>query len=416
MRVSKAVIMTRRQFPRWSELRPFLRTNPIVWSPRRRRLEGALTIDDLRQVARRRVPRSVFDYVDGGAGNESGLRWSREAFGQVEFRPRVLRDVANVDTSIELFGDRFEQPFLFAPTGFTRLMHHEGEVAVAQAAAEQGIGYSLGTLGTTSIEELMRQVPDGVKWFQLYVAPEKQRSIDLIRRAKDAGYRALVVTVDSAVPAKRLRDTRNGFNIPPTLTLRTFFDMARHPAWWMNVVTTPPLDFTSLADWNLPLAQLFPRLLDPSLVLEDLDWIREEWQGPLVIKGVQSVEDAVRIVDAGVDAIVLSSHGGRQLDRAGAPLDILPETAAAVGGRAKVLIDSGVLSGGDVVSALALGADAVLTGRTYLYGLMAGGAEGVRRAGDILAKEIRTTMQLLGATSIDEIGPDHVTVRRTIPQ
>jgi L-lactate dehydrogenase (cytochrome) len=403
--------MTRRQFPRWSDLRPFLRTNPIIWSARRRRLERALTIDDLRDVARRRVPRAVFDYVDGGAGNESGLQWARESYGNVEFRPRVLRDVSRVDTSVELFGARFAQPFLFAPTGFTRLMHHDGEVAVAQAAAEHGIGYGLGTMGTTSIEELMRQVPDGIKWFQLYVAPEKDRSLDLIRRAKGAGYQALVVTVDSAVPAKRLRDTRNGFNIPPTLTLRTFADIVRHPAWWMNVITTPPLDFTSLADWNLPLAQLFPRLLDPAMTLADLGWIRDAWQGPLVVKGVQSVDDAIRIADFGVDGIVLSSHGGRQLDRAGAPLDILPDTVEAVGDRVKILIDSGILSGGDVVSALALGADAVLVGRAYLYGLMAGGADGVRRAADILSKEIRTTMQLLGVTSVRELGREHVGVR-----
>ncbi|OJX62246.1 MAG: alpha-hydroxy-acid oxidizing enzyme [Micrococcales bacterium 73-13] len=400
--------MARRQFPRWSELRPFLRTNPPVWSARERRLRRALTIEDLREVARRRVPRSVFDYVDGGAGNEAGLRWAREAYAQVEFRPRVLRDVSKVDTSIELFGTRFEQPFLFAPTGFTRLMHHDGEVAVAQAAAEMGIAYALSTMGTTSIEELVRQVPDGVKWFQLYIAPERPRSIDLMRRAEDSGYQALIVTVDSAVPAKRLRDARNGFSIPPTLTMRTFADIAMHPAWWMNVVTTPPLDFTSLADWNLPLAELFPRLLDPSVSLEDLDWVREAWSGPIVVKGVQTVEDAVAIVDAGADAIVLSSHGGRQLDRAAAPLGILPDTVAAVGDRAKVLIDSGVMSGGDVVTALALGADAVLVGRTYLYGLMAGGVDGVRRSGDILAKELHTTMQLLGATSIPALGPEYV--------
>lgn len=405
--------MTHRQFPRWSELKPFLRTNPPVWSARRRRLERALTIDDLRAVARRRVPRPVFDYVDGGAGNESGMRWSREAYGNVEFRPRVLRDVAEVDTSIELFGSRLEQPFLFAPTGFTRLMHHEGEVAVAQAAAEMGIGYGLSTMGTTSIEDLVREVPDGVKWFQLYVAPERDRSADLIRRARDAGYEALILTVDSAVPAKRLRDARNGFNIPPTLTLRTLTDIALHPSWWINVVTTPPLDFTSLSDWNLPLAELFPRLLDPTLSLSDLDWIRSEWQGPIVVKGIQAVEDAVRIVEAGADGIVLSSHGGRQLDRAAAPLEILPETATAIGNRAKVLVDSGVLSGGDVVSALALGADGVLLGRSYLYGLMAGGADGVRRAGDILAKELRSTMQLLGVTSVDQIGADYVNLRGT---
>ena len=368
--------------------------------PTARRLAAAASIRDLRLLARRRAPRAVFDYTDGGAGDEISLRRSRAAFAAVEFQPRVLQDVWAVDPSAVVLGRPAALPLVFGPTGFTRMMHTEGEPAVARVAARAGIPYALSTMGTTSIERLATEVPQCRRWFQLYLWRDRGASRDFVARARDAGYDALVLTVDTPVAGPRQRDVRNGLTLPPSLSLSTVAEGALHPAWWFDLLTTEPLEFASLHRFEGTVAELAARMFDPAATLADLAWLREAWPGPLVVKGIQSAGDARLVVDAGADAVVVSNHGGRQLDRAPTPLERLPEVVDAVGDRAEVLVDGGVLSGGDVVAAVALGARAVLVGRAYLYGLMAGGERGVQRAADILAAEVRSTMALLGVTGV----------------
>jgi L-lactate dehydrogenase (cytochrome) len=400
--------MTTRQLPRWSELRPLLRPKPVEWNATRRRLRDALTIADLRDIARRRTPRSVFDYTDGAAEGEITLRRARRLFADLELRPSILRDVSDVDLSTTVLGRTSSLPFAFAPTGFTRMMNHEGERAVVRVAERHGIPYALSTMGTTSPEDVAAAAPSARRWFQLYVWNDRAAGEELMRRAAAAGFEALVLTVDVPVAGARLRDVRNGFAIPPALTVRTVLDAATHPAWWINLLTTEPLQFATLSAWEGTVADMIDALFDPSMTIADLQWVRSCWDGPLVIKGIQTVDDARRVVDAGADAIVLSNHGGRQLDRAPVPLRLLPDVVDAVGDRTEVWLDTGIMSGADVVAALALGARTTLVGRAYLYGLMAGGEAGVERAVQILEREVRRTMQLLGVRSLDELGPQHV--------
>jgi L-lactate dehydrogenase (cytochrome) len=402
----------RRRLPRWSELRPYLRSGPIHLNPTDRRLASAATVWDLRSVARRHTPRAVFDYVDGAAESETSLRRSREAYARIEFVPSVLRDVSQVDISTTILGRPSALPIVFAPTGFTRLMNHEGEPAVARAAGRLGIPYALSTLGTTSPEDVAAAAPNTDKWFQLYLWNDRDAGIDLVRRARAAGFTALVLTVDTPVAGARLRDVHNGFTIPPTLSLRTVFDIALHPGWWFNLLTTEPLRFAAFTETQGTVADLINRVFDPTITVADLGWLRDAWSGPIVVKGVQTVEDARAVIDAGADAIVISNHGGRQLDRAPTPLEQLPGIAAAVGDRAEVYVDGGILGGADVVAAIALGARACLVGRAYLYGLMAGGERGVQRAGDMLRSETIRTMQLLGVRQVADLTPDRVRFRQ----
>jgi L-lactate dehydrogenase (cytochrome) len=400
--------MTSRQVPRWSELKPLLRPRPVEWNPTRRRLENALTIADLRKIARRRTPRSVFDYTDGAAEREITLRRARRLFAELELRPSILKDVSDVDLSTTVLSRTSALPFAFAPTGFTRMMNHEGERAVVRVAGRHGVPYSLSTMGTTSPEDVAAAAPEARRWFQLYVWNDRAAGEELMRRAATAGFEALVLTVDVPVAGARLRDVRNGFAIPPALTMSTVLDAATHPAWWMNLLTTEPLQFATLSSWEGTVADMIDAMFDPSMTIADLEWVRACWDGPLVIKGIQTVEDARRVVDAGADAIILSNHGGRQLDRAPVPLRLLPDVVKAVGDRTEVWLDTGIMSGADIVAALALGARTTLVGRAYLYGLMAGGERGVERAVQILEREIRRTMQLLGVGSVAELGPQHV--------
>jgi len=392
-----------RRLPRWSELAPLVRLQPFEGDAVERRLRRAQDVADLRRIARRRTPRAVFDYVDGAAEDELSLRRAREAFARVEFTPTVLQDVSAVDTSTTVLGQPARLPLVLAPTGFTRMMHHQGEAAVARAAAAAGIPYTLSTMGTTTVEEVARAAPTGTNWFQLYLWRDRDASRELVERAARAGCGTLVLTVDTPVAGARRRDVRNGLTIPPALTARTVADMARHPRWWMNVLTTAPLEFASLRDWQGTVAELASSMFDPSAGLSDLVWLRELWGGQLVVKGVQTAEDARRVVDAGADGVVVSNHGGRQLDRAPTPLEVLPAVVDAVGERAEVLLDTGVTNGADVIAATAMGASACMVGRAYLYGLMAGGERGVARTLEILQAEATRTMQLLGARNVAEV-------------
>jgi L-lactate dehydrogenase (cytochrome) len=405
-----------RRVPRWSEFANLLRPQPLEWSRTRRRLRAAASVRDLRDLARRRAPRAVFDYTDGGADAEISLRRSREAFARVEFVPRILRDVSSVDTSTVILGVKANLPMIFAPTGFTRMMHHQGEPAVGRVAERVGIPYVLSTLATTSPEDLATAVPDGDNWFQLYIWRDRAASRELLDRVAAAGYRVLVLTVDAPVAGARLRDARNGLTIPPSITLKTFLDAAAHPAWWLNLLTTEPLRFASLNNWNGTVAELMNKIFDPGVTIDDLDWLRGQWPGPLVIKGIQTVDDATTVVNHGADAVVISNHGGRQLDRAPVPLEQLPRISAAVGDRAEVYIDGGIMAGSDLIAAIAYGARACLVGRAYLYGLMAGGEPGVQRAADLLHADARRTMQLLGVSHISGLNPGCVRFLRSGPQ
>jgi L-lactate dehydrogenase (cytochrome) len=408
--------MVKRQFPRPGELAELMRFKRPTLNPTDRRLEKALTIADLRDIAKRRTPKAPFDYTEGSAEGEISLARARQAFLDIEFHPSILRSVPVVDTTREVLGGTSALPFGIAPTGFTRLMQTEGEEAGAGAAGAAGIPFTLSTLGTTSIEGVKAANPNGRNWFQLYVMKQREISYGLAERAAAAGFDTLFFTVDTPVAGARLRDKRNGFSIPPQLTLGTVIDALPRPAWWIDFLTTPKLEFASLSSTGGTVGELLDSAMDPTISFADLDVIREIWPGKIVVKGVQTVEDAKLLADTGIDGIVLSNHGGRQLDRAPVPFLLLPDVVREVGGDLEVHLDTGIMSGADIVASVALGARFTLVGRAYLYGLMAGGRRGVDRAIDILRSEIVRTMKLLEVASLDELTPRHVTqLTRLVP-
>jgi L-lactate dehydrogenase (cytochrome) len=408
--------MVDRQLPRPAEIFELMKFKAPELNGRKRRLDAALTIADLRRIAQRRTPKAAFDYTDGAAEGELSLARARQAFEDIEFHPGVLRPAEHVDTATTILGGPSALPFGIAPTGFTRLMQTEGETAGASAAAAAGIPFTLSTLGTTSIEGVKAANPHGRNWFQLYVMRDREISYELARRAGAAGFDTLMFTVDTPIAGARLRDKRNGFSIPPQLTLGTIVNAIPRPWWWIDFLTTPKLEFASLTDTGGTVGDLLNAAMDPTISFDDLAVIRDLWPGRIVVKGVQSVADSVRLVDAGVDGIVLSNHGGRQLDRAPIPFHLLPQVRTAVGAEPTVMIDTGIMNGADIVASVALGASFTLIGRAYLYGLMAGGRAGVDRAIAILRSEIERTMTLLGVASLDELEPGHVTqLARLVP-
>ncbi len=409
--------MVQRQFPKPVDLLEYMQFKKPQLDGRKRRLDAALTIEDLRLIAKRRTPKAAFDYTDGSAESEISIRRARQAFQDVEFHPEVLRDVADVDTTATVFGATSSMPFGIAPTGFTRLMQTEGETAGAGAAAAAGIPFTLSTLGTTSIEDVKKANPTGRNWFQLYVMRQREISYGLVERAAAAGYETLFFTVDTPVAGARLRDKRNGFSIPPQLTLGTVLDAMPRPWWWYDFLTTPKLEFASLSSTGGTVGELLDLAMDPTISYEDLAIIRKIWPGKLAVKGVQSVADAKKLTDLGVDGIVLSNHGGRQLDRAPIPFHLLPDVVREVGADTDVMVDTGIMNGADIVASVALGAKFTLIGRAYLYGLMAGGRQGVDRTIQILSDQIVRTMKLLGAHSLEELTPQHVTqLERLVPR
>ena len=408
MGVDLSQVKVKRRIPSPKDLAQLLKFRKFILSPTKRRLSKALTIYDLRDIAKRRTPQAPFDYTDGGSDTESSLTRTRTAYEKLEFQPKILLNVKDVDISVNMLGKNASMPIGIAPTGFTRMMQTEGEYAGACAASDAGIPYTLSTMGTRSIEDVAKAAPSGRNWFQLYMWKDRDRSMALVDRAKAAGFDTLVLTVDVPVAGARLRDVRNGMTIPPSLTLRTILNAIPRPAWWINFLTTDPLKFASLDSWNGTVAELLDSMFDPTITYEDLKWIRGQWQGNLVVKGIQNVDDAVRSIEAGADAIILSNHGGRQLDRAPVPLYLLPEVLKAVGNKGEVHIDTGIMHGADVVAALATGAKFTWIGRAYLYGLMAGGKPGVDKALEIMRMQIIRTMKLLGARTVAELNPDHV--------
>jgi len=405
-----------RRLPKVRDLTPLIRIRRPRFDRTQRRLDAALTIDDLRRIAKRRTPQAAFDYADGAAEDEISLARARQAFCDVEFHPAILRDVSTVRTGWDVLGQPVALPFAIAPTGFTRLMHTAGEMAGARAAAAAGIPFSLSTLGSAAIEDVATWIPHGRKWFQLYMWRDRDRAMALVRRAAEAGFDTLLVTVDVPVAGARLRDTRNGMTIPPSLTMRTVLDACFRPRWWFDLLTTEPLAFASLDRWPGTVAEYLDTMFDPSVTFDDVAWVKTQWPGKLVVKGVQTLDDARAVVEVGADGIVLSNHGGRQLDRASVPFHLLPSVARELGGDTVILLDTGIMSGADIVAAIALGARCALIGRAYLYGLMAGGEAGVRRAIEILSGQLTRTMRLLGVTCLEELSPRHVTqLRRLVP-
>lgn len=406
--------MVQRQFPKPSELKEFTTFKKPSLDFAGNRLEKALTIYDLRKIAKRRTPAAAFDYTDGAAEGEFSMNRARQAFEDIEFHPGVLTDVSTVDTTTEVLGGTSAMPFGIAPTGFTRLMQTEGEIAGAGAAGAAGIPFTLSTLGTTSIEDVRAADPNGRLWFQLYVMREREISYGLVERAAKAGFDTLFFTVDTPVAGARLRDKRNGFSIPPHLTMKTLLNAIPRPWWWFDFLTTPKLEFASLSSTGGTVGELLDNAMDPSINYEDLKIIREMWPGKIVIKGVQNLEDSKKLADLGVDGILLSNHGGRQLDRAPVPFHLLPEVVREVGMDTEVMVDTGIMNGADIVASMALGAKFTLVGRAYLYGLMAGGRRGVDRTIEILSDEVRRTMKLLQVHNIAELEPKHVTQLRRL--
>lgn len=399
----------KRRLPHISELRPLMQFERPAFN-RASRLAKAADVWDLRAMAKRRTPRPAFDYVDGAAQRELTVDRTRAAFDAVELIPRILHGTEKVDLTTTIAGGHSALPFGIAPTGFTRFMHSEGEDGGSAAARDAGIPFTLSTMGTRSPEQVAEASPGGRHWFQLYLWKDRERSRALLDRAWASGFETLLVTVDTPVAGQRLRDTRNGMTIPPRLTLKTVLDASYRPDWWFNFLTTDPLTFASLSGSSADLPSIINSMFDPTLSMADLEWVRSVWPGKLFVKGVLTAEDTRRSLDVGADGLVVSNHGGRQLDRAPVSLRALPEVRAEAGSSVEIILDSGIMSGADIVAALCLGADFTLIGRAYLYGLMAGGREGVSRVIELLAKEMEVTMQLMGAGSVADLGPHLVRV------
>lgn len=390
---------------RVAELKELLRFRRPRLHRADRVLARCVTIEDLHRAALQYWPRGVRGYVDGGADGEVSIRRNRAAFQEYELVPSVLRDVATVDTSTALLGRTSPVPFALGPTGYTRMMHPDGELAVAGAARAAGVPYTLSTMATVSVEDVA--AVGGELWFQLYIWRDRDLMRQLISRANAAGYRCLMVTVDTAVSGLRVRDHHNGFTLPPRLSPAAVADMALHPAWWTGLLAGRGISFAnverSAGAAGETVMAFATRQFDPSVNWDDITEVRRLWTGPLMLKGTFAPADVRRARDVGVDAVALSNHGGRQLDQAWTPIRALPEIRRAVGRDYPLFVDSGIRRGTDILIALALGATGCLIGRPYLYGLGAAGERGCAAAIRMLSDEFTRAMQLVGATTVSEL-------------
>lgn len=367
------------------------------------RLARCSTIEDVARVARRRLPLGARAYLENGGEGQQTLRRNRSAFRAYTVQPRQPRDVSKVDTSTTVLGRTIPLPFALSPVGAPRMIHHEGELAVARAAGHAGIPYGISTLATTAVEDVAAQT-DSPLWFQLYVWGDRSKIKAAVARAKAAGFDALLLNIDTTVRSERIPEKHAGLTLPtPQLPLTTLFEGALHPAWAWHFLTSPTISFPNIGPPDQRSLDVLTEMFDGTVSWEDLDWIRRMWDGPIALKGVTTVGQAAQAVEHGLDAVVVSNHGGRQLDHLPATIDVLPQIVDAVGDRVEVLVDSGFRRGGEIATALALGARAVLLGRAHLYGLAAAGEAGVRHCVDILARELRMTMQLAGATCVAEL-------------
>jgi L-lactate dehydrogenase (cytochrome) len=397
-----------------SEIRQLIRMKPVELDATRRRLAACHDINDLRAMGRRLVPRPVFDYVDGGSDEELSLAANVRAFRRWRFQPRALPEIMTADTSAQLLDRDLPLPLALAPTGYTRMMHPAGEIGAARAAERHGLPYALSTMATTTIEALAEAVlarpagpglPPGRPdlWFQLYIQRDSGMNKDLVDRAVAAGYRVLMVTVDTVVTGHRTRDRRNGLVIPPELTVQSLASIAAKPGYWVRMLRNDPIEFANFAGQRGMTIHSTGDLFNPAASWDDIAMLRDRWPGQMMLKGPISPSDARRAVSLGVDGLQLSNHGGRQLDRAVAPVDLIAPVREAVGPEVSLVVDSGVRHGSDIAVALALGADACSIGRAYLYGLMAGGEPGIDRAIDILSDQFNRTLHLLGVRSAAEL-------------
>ncbi len=393
----------------YDSFRSVVRFKEFERDPITRMLNTTADVSDLRRQAKRRLPRGIFDYIDGAAEDERTLAANADGFAKLEFRPRILRDVSDIDTSITLLGKTLPSPLLFAATGFTRIADSQGELAVARAAARAGIPYGLSTLATRSIEEVAA-VSDGPKWFQVYTWKDRGLVTNMVERAAAAGYEALTLTVDTAVLGRRERDVRRGYTLPPKIGLDTVIDGIRNPQWTVDFLRNEPITFANVVGVGdddgssaVSLAELVNGQFTQSLSWDDVEWLGSIWDGPIILKGVQTVADAKQAVASGVAGIALSNHGGRQLDDAPAPIELVEPVAQEVGGQIAIICEGGARRGSDVVKALALGADAVSIGRPYLYALGAAGERGVDWLIDFFDIGMRRTMALTGVRSVEEI-------------
>jgi L-lactate dehydrogenase (cytochrome) len=386
------------------EMRKLVRMRGVTLDATERRLGACYDVADLRRAAKRRIPRPVFDYVDGAADEEIAAAANVAAFRSWRFLPRVLAGVASADTAAPVFGTTLPVPMLLGPAGYTRMLHPDGEIGAARSAVRLGVPYTLSTMASTGLEELRAGVAErGDLWFQLYLTRNRVQALDLVSRAAGSGYSTLVVTVDTIVAGNRVRDLRNGLSIPPALTLQTMASVAAKPAYWYRLLAGPALDYANFAGRAPTTIMKTADFFDADLNWSDISDLRARWPGKLLLKGPVGPADALRALELGVDGVQLSNHGGRQLDRSVAPADLIAPVRDAVGPSFTILVDSGVRHGADVAVALALGADAAVLGRAYLYGLMAGGEAGVDRALDLLSRQFLSTMQFLGVTSVAEL-------------
>ena len=409
----------------FENLRSVIQFRELEFDPVERRLSRCANVDDLREICRRRLPGGVFDYIDGGAEDELTMDRNSRGFDDWEFRPRVLRDVSHVDTTTQVLGRAMPLPLILSPTGLGRVADSQGELAVCRAAARAGIPYTLSTMATRSIEEVEAAhqeaersddtIVDPRRWFQVYVFKDRGLVKELIERAALAGYESIMITVDTVVVGRRERDMRRGFTLPPQLGLDTILDGAIHPSWTWDFLRAEPIKFPNVVGRStgdglsaVELAGHAARQFDPKLSWEDVEFFQSIWDGPVTLKGIQTVEDAKIAADMGLAGIALSNHGGRQLDGAPAPIDLVSPVVDAVGGEIEIYCDGGVRRGSDILKAVSLGATAAMIGRAYLYGLGAGGERGVDWVLDFLAAGLRQSMALCGVRSFSEVGPDLV--------
>ncbi len=403
----------------WETFRSVAEFDSFELDGTKRRLKKVASIDDLRRLAKRRLPAGVFDYIDGGAEDERTLGTNSSDFAKLEFNPRILRDVSDLDTSTEIFGVPASMPIVLSPTGFTRIAHSEGELAVTRSAGRAGIPWSLSTMGTRSIEECAAANPNGEKWFQIYTWKDRGLVQELVARAKDAGYGAVWLTVDTAVLGRRERDVRRGMTLPPKLGPQTLIDGALHPAWTWDFLNGGPITFANIVGRHaedgstaITLADHVAKQFDQALSWDDIEWLRSIWDGPIVLKGIQTVADAKQAVAMGVEGLGLSNHGGRQLDDAPTPVSLIEPVRNEIGDQATIICDGGIRRGSDIVKAIALGADAVSLGRPYFLALGAAGEAGVDWLLDFYRTGLERTMALTGCRSLAEIDRDLVAWKR----
>ena len=380
-------------------------------------IKDCYNVEDFRKLAKKNLPSPIFHYIDGGADDETTLRRNTESFAKCDLVPNILASVGEPDLSVNVFGQKIDMPLFLSPTAMQRLYHHDGDKASARAAAKFGTFYSMSTMATSSIEEIS-SISEGPKLFQLYIHKDQALTDNLIDRCKSSGFKGLCLTVDTVVAGNRERDHRTGFTTPPKLTLESLISFAAHPTWTMNYLTHGKFELANVAHFTKKGSSIAKGVMeyineqyDPAMSWKDGEYCVKRWKGPFALKGLMSVEDAKKAVDIGASAIMLSNHGGRQLDGSRSPFDQLPAIVDAVGGKIEIIIDGGIRRGTHVLKALAMGATACSFGKGFLFALSAGGQQGVEMVLQRMRDEIRRDMILMGCKSIKDLNPSKIIYR-----